>query len=271
MRKTGLLTSVSLAGGLGFYGLVLGGCVRAPPVVMTLQAPTIQVHGEPEMTKEGLTIGIAVIGPDNERNFPLVYKRVSWTGHEKNPFTDQLIAVERTGTTSLVPSPGFQVRIANHTGHVIKFTTAVFRLQDNSGQTYPLSAGTAELIALQETLWDRNVGPDAKAGVMPQLSGAIGSLQLLNRNTELLNGDEWTGYLVFNMSVLSQGDYDALLARVERFTLRMAEVPIDVDQAGVVKKTTEFTFTLDKTVKSMRVTCPAETKTPALGVCSPEV
>lgn len=249
--------------------LVLGCAPPKPPIEMDLPTAALQVHDQPEITKDGLTVSVTVIGPSNYRSFPQIFKKTSWTSSETNPLNGREYQVERTGTAFLIPTPNFQVRIANHTGHVVKFTQVVFRLQDNAGQSYQIFGGASELVALQNLLWSTAIGPDAAAAVMPKLTPAINQLQLLNRNLELLNGDEWTGYLVFNMNLNSSQDYDNMLARTERLTLRMAEVPIEMNEAGGVKRTTEFTFVLDKVVKSMKVKCPADTEKASLDVCSP--
>ena len=40
---------------------------------------------------------------------------------------------------------------------------------------------------------------------------AVSGLQLLARSVELLRGDEWSGYLTFNLGTYKPSDYAALM------------------------------------------------------------
>lgn len=57
------------------------------------------------------------------------------------------------------------------------------------------------------------------------------------------------------------------MASVKRLTLRLAEVPVELSEAGAVTRTTEFTFHLDRTTASFAVTCPGALKKPDLVNC----
>ena len=76
-----------------------------------------------------------------------------------------------------------------------------------------------------------------------------------------------SGYMVFKVNVNSEAEYMALMTPVSRFTLRLAEVPIEMNEAGTPTRTTEFTYALDLAQATMTVTCPEGTTTPALGTC----
>jgi len=240
------------------------------PVMATLQVPTLNVHGEAEQTKDGMTVSVLPIGPENAKRFPQIHKIVTFTAMQRNVLSGKEEPVKREGSSVIIPTPAFQVRIINKTGHVVRFSTVVFRLQDNTGKTYPLYASTNELIAWLENAWSTAVGPEAAKEVMKQLSVAIGSLQFLTRSVELLNGDEWSGYLAFNMGVNGEEDYYNFMNGIQRLKLRLAEVPTGTSAAGQVSKTAEFAFMLDKINSPVRVTCPAGTAKPSLQRCNAE-
>ena len=252
--KSGLAVVVVMAAGaLGQLG-----CEEKPPVTANVSLPTLRVHGQSEMTKEGITITVEPIVPETEGKYAQVRKTVSVTVARQNILSGQSEPVETNVSSTIVPEPSFYVRVANHTGHVIRFTQTVFRLQDTAGRNYPLYSGSSELSAWLEGAWSKANGPRVAQQVMGQLSSALASLPLMNRNTELLNGDEYSGYLVFNVPSGTKADFDQFLNSFDRLTLRMAEVPVDVNDAGAVTRTTEFTFHMDRTTSNVRVSCPAD-------------
>lgn len=246
------------------------GCTTPQPVRTTMKVPTLKAHdGQAEQTKDGITIAVQAMMPDNEQNFPEVYKRISWPAQRKNAL-GQVEDYEREAALAIVPKPAFKVRVVNNTGHAIRFSTVIFRLADNTGKTYSLFGGTAELGAWLENLWTTAMGAGVTERVRPQLTSAVSSLQLMGKGVELLNGDEWNGWLVFNLGINSYEDFERVMNSVNRFTLRLAEVPVETSEAGEVKRTTEFTFHLDKTTGDLRVVCPPGTKQPTLSACNPE-
>ncbi len=140
-------------------------------------------------------------------------------------------------------------------------TGAIFRLQDNTGKSYQTFASTQELIAWnQAAVASAGVDGNTQMQLMQQVHSSVGTLQLLTPNIQLLKGDQWTGYLVFNLGSTRYAD---LMNGIERFTLRMAEIPVETDAAGNTTRTTEFTFVVDKTMTQLDVTCPGTVKEPS--------
>jgi hypothetical protein len=258
--------------------MALAVCGPPPqPVYATIQVPTLQVHDQPEVTKEGLTISIRPIMGDTVRSFPQVYKMVTFTvmRHPSGIFggpdrTKPAQPVQAKSELSIIPLPAFKVSVANHTGHVLKFTQTVFRLETGAGQNYELFSGSNELGAWLENVFNSqpDLGPEVATQVMPGLKGALDALPMLNRNRELLNGDEWNGFLVFNLNMTSASDLKKFVNSIDRLTIRLAEVPVALTDAGQVSKTTEFTFVVDKTTSPLRVKCPPGTKSPSTEICS---
>lgn len=230
-----------------------------PPVLTRLPVPTVRMHGEAQIASEGLDVTVTPIAADNMQRFPQIWKALSF--QRAVPDGQGGVAM-RPGTISLaiVPLPSFQVRIVNKTDHVIRLSTAIFRLESNVGKRWQTFASSDELAA-----W--NMGVVAASGLDPQIqsqlvgqfTGLVGSLQLLTRSVELLKGDEWSGYLVFNLGTTKPSDYMDLMASMERFTLRLAEVPVETTDSGAVTKTTEFTFVLDKATTEIAAVCPPKT------------
>jgi hypothetical protein len=253
---------------LAVLALSLACASPPPPVHATLQVPTLRVHDQPEVTTDGMTISVTPITAENVARFPMIWKHLSWTSTGTSS-TGAVVATQSSGEMCIVPLPAFEVRIANGTGHVVRFTNVVFRLQPDLGQPPPLFSGTQELQAHNENvIATQNPSLAGNPQIGAQIRAAVGSLRLLDRNTELLNGDSYTGYLVFNLGTNTYEEQVAWMnAAGQRLRLRIAEVPTQLDEAGNVSHTTEFEFNLDKTTAPVAVTCPPGTQ-PSLDSCS---
>jgi hypothetical protein len=240
--------------------LAISACASAPPILANITTSTLHSHDpQPEVTREGITISVTPITHENRLSASQIHRLITYTQTGVNSL-GQPAQAQAQVDDYVVPLPAFQVRIANHTGHVLRFTQTIFRLQDSRSRNYQLFASTDELAA-----WNvQNDGQLASnAEFMQQERAVIAQVPLLNRNTELLNGDEYSGYLVFNMTPYG-GD---LLDQIERMTLRIAEVPVDMNDAGVASRTTEFQFVFDKSTYQQAATCPAGTTQPSWSVC----
>lgn len=255
---------------LGVTGAVaLVDCFPAPrPVVLPMRVGSVRVHDEQEVTRDGVTVNITPITLDNFRRFPQAHRVINWT--QTTVARQEMRQTQDSFDTNLFPMPAFQVRINNHTGHVIRFTQTIFRLQDNLGRAHQIFSGTPELLAWNESIWSQATAsaPTITAQVLPQVRAAVGQLQLLNRNVELLNGDEWSGYLVFNLGTNNNDESLRYLDEINRLTLRIAEVPVEVDDSGRPTRTVEFSYALDRSQATIQVTCPPGITTPDLSACA---
>jgi hypothetical protein len=208
---------------------------------------------------------------DTVRSFPQVYKMVTFNvmRHPPGIFGGPAQPVQAKSEFSIIPLPAFKVSVANHTGHVLKFTQTVFRLETGTGQSYELFSGSNEIGDWLENVVNSrpDLGPMVAAQVMPSLRGALSGLPMLNRNRELLNGDERNGFLIFNLNMSSANDLKKFVNSIDRLTIRLAEVPVALTDAGQVSKTTEFTFVVDKTTSPLHVKCPPSTKSPSTEIC----
>lgn len=231
-----------------------------PPVMAQLPMETFKVNGESEVASEGLKVTLTPITNDNARGFPQIRKTITW-----NQTTTDSAGASETKTHSasinLAPFPAFQVRIANNTGHVVRLTTAVFRLENNVGKKWQTFSSTEELLAW--TMSSLHLDPTNMSQITSQVQSAVGGLQLLKRSVELLKGDEWTGYLAFNLGLTTDSEYTDFMNNTERLTVRLAEIPVETNDAGQATKTTEFTFAVDKTTVQVAAVCPPGTAAPS--------
>ena len=223
---------------------------------VSLSNPTIRANGETEVTREGLTVSVEPITWENASRYPEIVRS----------FTIRSGRATGTASGAITPLPAFRIRIVNHTGHVVRFTQSIIRLSDNLSRNSQAMT-QAELVAWVQGAWREGSVQDPS--LESQLLGALGSLQLLSRETELLNGDEWAGYLVFNLGVTSTDDYRRVLGSVSRYTPRLAEVPIEVGDAGQITRTTEFAFAFDRAEYPQSVACPGRGE-PSWDICAME-
>lgn len=269
-RRRALVARITICAATMLCAATLTDCVSTPrrQVEATLVVGALRVHDAPEVTRDGLTVSIQPIHSENYTRFPQAHRRVTWVRNVVRG--GQMVAEPGSADAAIVPVPCFQVRLANHTGHVLRLTQSVFRMQDNLGRTYQLYAGTPDLLAWNESVWGTALAaaPELSAQVLPQVRSAVGQLQLLNRNTELLNGDEWSGFLAFNVNTSTEAELTAFMSEITRVTVRLAEIPVEVNEAGAPTRTTEFAFAFDRTQVPINVTCPPGTETPSLARCA---
>lgn len=223
----------------------------------SLLHPTVHASGETEITRDGLTFSVRPITWETAATFPQIVRTF-------NIRTPRGVV---PGTGAIAPMPAFEVRITNHTGHVVRFTQSIIRLSDNLSRNYAAMPDSGRLLAWAQGAWNDAVAIDPSLSA--QIASAVGALQIFSRNTELLNGDEWTGYLVFELPIASTADYRTLLDSITRFTLRIAEVPVEVGEAGEVTRTTEFSFTFDRTEYPQPVSCRGRGE-PSWDICAME-
>jgi len=194
----------------------------------SLSHPTLRVQGETEQTHDDLTIAVEPITWENVSRFPEVYRT----------FTLETPRGQGQARGPIVPLPAFRVTVTNHTGHVIRFTQSIIRLSVDLSRQYQPFSTTGEILAWAEGVNANTIATYASFGT--QLSSAIGQLRVFSRNVELLNGDSLAYYLVFQLPVETSdpadptAGYRSLLESLQRFRLRIAEVPIEADEAGQV-------------------------------------
>ena len=215
---------------------------------VSLSHPTLRVQGETEQTHDGLTIAVEPLTYENIERYPDVYRT----------FTLETARGTAEARGPIVPLPSFRITVTNHTGHVVRFTQSVIRLNDNLSNQYEVIPTSGELDAWEQQLNAATIATYPSFGT--QLTTAVSGLRVFSRNVELLDGDSTTYYLVFRLPLEGDADdasrsYRALLERIERFTLRIAEVPVEMGEAGQVARTTEFQFDFDRSEYPQSAAC----------------
>ncbi|MCB9883773.1 MAG: hypothetical protein H6834_18430 [Planctomycetes bacterium] len=229
----------------------------------SLSHPTLRAQGETEQTHDSLTIAVEPITWENASRFPEVYRT----------FTLETARGQGQARGPIVPLPAFRVTVTNHTGHVVRFTQSIIRLSDDLSRQYQPFGTTGEILAWAQGVNAGTIATYPSFGT--QLSSAIGQLRVFSRNVELLNGDSLAYYLVFQLPTETSdpadttAGYRSLLESLQRFRLRIAEVPIETDEAGQVSRTTEFAFDFDRATYPQAVSCRGRGE-PSWAICRME-
>jgi len=144
--------------------------------------------------------------------------------------------------------PAFELNITNNTGHIIKLNRLVSKLKDDAVETYDtmLKSDIIDAIENYSQSWVSKGG--GKMLNPAPLKAKAQSLKIIDNNFELLPGFTSKGYLVFNFGYdfLTQSNfnsyYENFLSSKQYLKVLLFEIPVEMDEAGITKKTTNFTF-----------------------------
>ena len=153
----------------------------------------------------------------------------------------------------LGPFPTFEATITNNTGHVIRFNRAVIKLQDESGNTYDCLSKQDLTIRANNVMNYYAVNKGHYFYDTTGILGGISILRIIDNNFELLPNNTQKGYIYFNLPpAYDRYQYDKFMGSHQYFKLLLYELPVEADQAGEVKKTTNYEFYYD--IKSKIIT-----------------
>ena len=211
--------------GLGF---LLAGCGPKPKPRMGFFLD-ISKNSLEQIDKDGVRISVKPITMENYISFSRIFTNLGAegpTGSTTTPWID-------------VNIPAFELTVLNNTGHVLKLSKTVIKVQDDLGTIYE-SSTKADLEAMTDAraqkLADEQVKIDISAA-----KARIKALKLADQNLELLPGIAEKVYATFNYPV----EPSAFLAGKSFLKLMLYEVPVLTDEAGEVTRTTNFEFVYD--------------------------
>jgi len=210
----------------------------------TISIPTLRPRTEPTARAGGLEVTVAPITVATMRTTPGVTVRV--------PIRSGAIVYP------LIPMPAFRVRIVNRSGHVVRLEDAVFRLDaPGSGVRFHPIEEIDGVVSWIRTIYAAELARNP--GLAVNLNRGLEQLPLLSRGAVLLDGDDSTFFLVFDLPSQSYADYTALLSAHRELVLRLAEVPVSFDQAGDVTEASDLRFAMDVVGASITLLCAGQT------------
>lgn len=182
-----------------------------------------------QVDKDGIRISVKPITLENYSSFPGILTHLAAeapAGPTTTPWVD-------------VNVPAFELTILNNTGHVLKCSRAVIKLQDDRGIIYQPSTKTdleARVDAHAQKLAEDQVRIDIAAA-----KGRIKALKMADQDLELLPAITEKVYATFNYPE----EPTTFLTGRRYLKLVLFEIPVATNDAGEVTKTTNFEFMYD--------------------------
>lgn len=226
MNRRRLASGLSV-GVLGL-GLFLVGCGPKPKPVMGFFLD-INKDSLEQVEKDGIRISVKAITMENYSDFPRIFTSLAAETPE-GPTTVPWIDVN---------IPAFELTISNNTGHVLKLSRAVIKLQDDLGTLYDPSTKT-DLEAMADAHAQLLAGRQVRID-LPAAKGRIKALKLADQGLELLPGIPEKVFSTFNYPE----EPGSFLAGRSSLKLMLYEIPVLTNDAGEVTKTTNFEFIYD--------------------------
>lgn len=215
---------------LGILGLgvILAGC-GSRPTPRTGLFLDISPNSLEQVDKDGIRMGVKAITMENSSSFPAV--------------STDLPAQTPTGPTTIpwvdLNIPAFELTILNTTGHILKLTKAVIRLQDDHGAIYePSTKPDLENVVEARA---RKLAADQVTIDTAAAKGRISTLQLVDQDLALLPGISARAYVTFNYP----DEAETFLAGRSTLKLMLYEIPVVTNEAGEVTRTANFEFMYD--------------------------
>lgn len=222
--------------------LIFQGCGTTAQAPRTAYFVDINSSSKTVVEKDGLKVSIRSITFENYSSFPKIYTITTYTSTD-NPGPVPLPFV-------LVALPAFEISITNTTGHILKFSRAVMKLQDNNGESYDVMLKN-DLNANIASYVQNQLAQGIFVNQLP-LTSQVNTMKIVDQNFEILPNFTEKGYLVFNIQQNSLKDYETFLSTKQYLKVLMYEIPTETDDAGIVKKTTNFEFIFDISAKTIQ-------------------
>ena len=236
------------------------GCMQRVAVQKTRTVSTVSMKlnkaESSKSTKDGITIKAKAIHPDNVKQYAGLSTKMDYWYYARS-YSGKRMDLDHDGyydTTTrsldfdLVSYPAFEVKITNSTDHVLKFSNAVIVVEDSAGNSYDALQKSDLLSYLMENI-DAHLGDTTKYNVTKEtiksLRNKLKKIRLVDNNLKVLPGKTVKAYVILNYGHYLPADMKDFIIEIPKFTLELYELPIAVNQAGKVTKTTNFDFVYD--------------------------
>jgi hypothetical protein len=250
-------------------------CAAPKQYQTTFSVPRLQMRDVSQLTKDGVTIGVAPITRSNVKQSPLA-TNVYWrepdlrapvnTTLNRAPQTMAL----RSALVHLVPLPAFAIGVANNTSSDLALSQLQVDVTDDKQRQYFLLTSSRDVKArFVEDM--SNINPyivadrSASDKLMTKdmdLMTQIDRLPILTPDVVIPAGQTWQGFLILDVDAHNSHQYYRLMSSIRYFTLtfwRMLTGP---------ERSAEYRFVVDKNEKPISITCPDEVRTPSPEKCT---
>lgn len=233
MREWRLASVLSVT----LLALSLVGCAAKPKTRLGYFL-NINPNSQEQVDKDGIRISVKSITLENYSSFPRIFTN--------------LAAQTPTGPTTLpwvdLNLPAYELTILNDTGHILRFSRSVIRLQDDLGNSYE-AAMKADLEDMVDAYAQQFAARQMTIDI-PTAKGRIKALKILDQNLELLPGLTEKVYATFNYPQ----EAAQFLSGKSYLKLMLYEIPVETNDAGEVQKTTNIEFIHDVEARTVGAT-----------------
>jgi hypothetical protein len=235
-------------------------CAEAPPVKTTLPVHMVKTPDPPEVTQEGVTVGISPIDHFNWQRHAALSARISWQELDRNaPVVlgasgTSSPRVTRHDTVALVPLPALRILIRNETQKPLKFKSAQLAGGPHKWTAFD-SAGDVQGRVTNDIMNSHPAVADNR-GMLDGVSRAIAELPIATPSLTIAPGAVWDGFVTFKLESHDADEFNEQMANAEKLTFSME-----------LEGAPGFSFTLPRDTQQKQLTCPGDLKKPSLKKC----
>lgn len=187
-----------------------------------------------EFEQDNLIVRIRAIDQTNFKQFPSLMANVKYASA---PGRKKLYK----SSIRITQFPAFELSITNNTGHVIRFSKAIIKMEDDAGNMYDARTKTEMVAEAKE--WSENQADENEQFYGNQYINQVKKVKVVDNNFELLPNYTQKGYLLFNIDqMMSTEEYADFVTGSDYFKVMLYEIPVGTDAAGNATKTTNFQF-----------------------------
>lgn len=243
------------------FGLVLVGC--SPNFVAAKVAvPAFKLGAAPATaSRPGVTVGVQPLGYGELEAGKVPVIKASWGEIDRSQVESggKAGTKMRYGEVPLVPLPSFAVVIDNQSQAPVELKGATVTLEGKSGKKWKAILSSEDVAAeVDLAIRDRYPSAAQNNAVLEQLRDAVLKLPFLVKTTVVAPGQNFQGFLVFDLKAYNMQEVDKLLAAEQGFTMTF-------DALGGAPPLT-VKLALDKDQATVNAQCP-EGKPVAASVC----
>jgi hypothetical protein len=235
----------------------VGGCGPTLPPVNTSLAIAGLKAGEVKSSRQNVSIDVRpVTYTDLSSNRGLLMK-IRWQEVDRSQATSAGAGMgqaarstkEASDIVPLVPVPTFIVRVVNHSGKTLDFSNAQVQLVDDKGKQFELYKDAGAVVGhVQDDIIGVHSQMQNQKNQLDSIADAIGKMQLLTKKTQIADGADWQGYLLFKMESHGAAELDKYLQSVGKLT-------VQVNGIGGDSQPAQIEVPIEKVAAQLPVTC----------------
>jgi hypothetical protein len=212
--------------------------------------------GEPHSSRQNVAIALRPVAYTDLSDHKGLLSKIVWQEIDRSQAVRASVGsstsgagVVRTAIVPIVPLPVVLVRITNHSGKPLDFSSAQLQLVDDKGKHFQVYT---DLGAVRGRVQDDIIGQypqmQQQQKQFEMIGDVISKLPVLTQKSQLADGADWEGYLLFKMDVHSPAELEKYLQSVGKLTVQVTGIGGDASP-------TELSVPIEKGSAQLAVTC----------------